>query len=116
MSLQEIFDAVIDHLFYQGVQSTDADGEFAYYGVDGNQCAIGIFIPKDQYKTEMEQESIDKVWEMLTQDLTDEQFDLLDALRMVHDDSRYDDLGTHLATVGKDFKLDLECCESHFPH
>lgn len=59
ITAQEIFDKVVDHLATQKVQSRTKNwkrGDYSclYRGPDGTQCAFGIFIPDECYRTSME--------------------------------------------------------------
>jgi len=58
MEAQEIFDTVINHLWGQGQQALDEEGECVYRHEtdDGTilKCAIGCFITDDDYSKAME--------------------------------------------------------------
>jgi hypothetical protein len=62
MSMQEIFDTVVNHLRSQGCKS---EGEFNgkkccfYRGPNGTRCAAGVLIPDDEYSPKMEHRLVD---------------------------------------------------------
>lgn len=56
VTLQEVFDRVVNHLLMQNAQSfASKNGEIcAYRGADGLMCAVGCLIPDNLYKPEMD--------------------------------------------------------------
>jgi len=54
MTLQEIFDKVVQHARTQGRKSLTADGECVYRSPDGYKCFIGALIPDAVYVPKME--------------------------------------------------------------
>ena len=64
-SLQEVFNAMLDHLRKQGCKSVviaDNDRRFCMYRhPDGLKCAVGIFIADNEYTSSFEQRSAEEV-------------------------------------------------------
>lgn len=89
MTNQEAFDIVVKHLLTQKVQSYNFGAGCRYRGVEGRKCAVGILIPDDVYKPEMENTRIDVLmqrpekWGL--EYLKDVNLDLLCRLQNVHD-------------------------------
>lgn len=58
MELQEIFNVAVEHFRRQGQRSVEylgAPGTYCMYrGPNGLKCAIGVFIPDDEYRDWME--------------------------------------------------------------
>ena len=59
MTNQEVFDKVVAHARQQGCKAVNEDGRVCMYrdGL-GNKCFAGIFIPDEDYKPEMEGNTI----------------------------------------------------------
>lgn len=58
---QEVFDTVAKHLLNQGRISESPDGSCGYRGQDGMKCAIGVLIPDDLFREEMEGVTVEKL-------------------------------------------------------
>ena len=58
MELQEIFNVAVEHLRRQGERSVAFPGMSSmsckYRGPNGLKCAIGVFIPDEEYREEFE--------------------------------------------------------------
>ena len=54
MTLCEIFNTCKNHLLTQNKKSLDEEGRCKYRGKDNCKCAIGIFIPDDEYNPEFD--------------------------------------------------------------
>jgi len=87
---QEIFDIVCQHLLTQKVKSIE-NFHCLYRGPNGTKCAVGCLIPDDQYKEDMEHNSITlllRVKEFLSLELKKElstNITLLKSLQNIHD-------------------------------
>ena len=57
MTAQEVFDASVEHIYEQGVQSVDCEGQCNYRTASGLMCAAGIFIPEEKYEESFEGQS-----------------------------------------------------------
>lgn len=89
MQAQDIFNAVVKHLFEQGKRSVD-ERHCRYHSEDGLKCSVGILVPMDAYFEEMDQgnrtikalitEYPDKFPEWMVENLG-----LLSELQCVHD-------------------------------
>ncbi len=58
MSAQEIFNKVVTHLRNQNRRSVDRNNQCVYLSSDGDQCAIGCLIPKEDYLSTMERKNV----------------------------------------------------------
>lgn len=59
LTSQKIFDIVAGHLIEQGQRSLSKDEHIcAYRGDEGLMCAVGVLIPDELYKSEMEGKAI----------------------------------------------------------
>lgn len=116
MTRQEIFDKVAAHLIKQGCKSMNTEHRCLYRGQDGARCAVGIFIPDDAYKPEMEGLTAaqmsstfpDALPAALRQDIM-----FLSELQRAHDSSIcrtgwpfINDVSIRLRTVARTFGLD----------
>jgi len=55
LTMQEIFDTVVQHLLTQNEKSVDTfRGTCLYRTPDGKKCAVGALIPDDEYNVSME--------------------------------------------------------------
>jgi hypothetical protein len=89
-TLQEAFDAMVNHLRRQGKPSQMVidDGRLvcAYRGDDGCACAVGALIPDDQYNPTLERHSLSSIYDELGFDVDDKLLDFLcDAQTNLHD-------------------------------
>lgn len=80
---------IIDHILanYKG-RSTNSNGTCLYRGDNGRRCAVGVFIPDDDYTLEMECKSAAEIWREfypLRQILPFEASDLM-ILQQCHDE------------------------------
>lgn len=90
---QELFDTIVTHLRTQGVQSKDEmKGVCLYRGPNSTKCAVGILIPDELYRPNMEDNNIDSLIEKdlvpseLVEEFSSNKALLLD-LQYVHDQS-----------------------------
>jgi len=58
MTLQEIFDKVVQHARTQGTEAMDRLGTCVYRTLDGRKCFIGALIPDEEYNPDMEGASV----------------------------------------------------------
>lgn len=107
---QELFDQVATHLLTQNAKSiaysSANDGvSCRYRGPNGLRCAIGIFIPDDQYEPWMEGEVVttDLVWKATG--LPSHLDTLARALQQVHDENPVEAWVGALRYVAFDFQL-----------
>lgn len=59
MNRQAIFETVSTHLLYQFYGSRAPNGDCLYRGPDARKCAIGCFIPDDEYVPCIESKAVD---------------------------------------------------------
>lgn len=88
MSLQEIFEASVTHLFNQGRQSANPGGDFCLYrGPDGLKCAAGIFLDDDaaQRADKCPASSWDRIYKHTYPDMGSGKVALIVALQSLHD-------------------------------
>lgn len=87
MNAQDIFDTVVKHLFAQGKQALDHDGDCVYRSPTGLKCAVGCLIPDDKYDPELESRTIRTLLNrgVLPLEYSPHRM-LLGALQGVHDD------------------------------
>lgn len=91
MTLQEIFDTVIEHLRKQNAKSQISDGQrevCLYRSPEGLKCAAGCLIPDEYYIPEMERNGWEDVVQMF--DLPDylkdpDSINLVASLQFIHD-------------------------------
>ena len=90
MTDQELFDIVATHLLTQKcVARTGSDNNCAYRGSNNTKCAIGVLIPDDIYRPEMEGRGVIKLMECydeVSQLFKHITYDLLRQLQWIHDD------------------------------
>jgi hypothetical protein len=93
---QEIFNTVVTHFASMKHRSMLEDGETcAYRAPDGNKCAIGVLIPDDVYKPDIEGQGFSfdysdadvNMW--INSTFTIDNYGLLCSLQTAHDLSRY---------------------------
>lgn len=123
MTAQEIFDKVAEHLLTQKVESRAVYKGYvnracAYRGENRTKCAVGILIPDEDYRPEMEGNVPHKnlfsveVWP--NQDSAKplkEHISLLSSLQRVHDNHHVFKWKEGLAEVAKEYNLDLAVLE-----
>lgn len=122
---QEVFDKAAAHLLTQRKQALLCPGSInascVYRSPDGLKCALGIFIPDDAYRSDMENNGALTLFEnwpsmMSNAGLSkDPHLDLLDALQSVHD--HYDpwEWATQLRHVAKHHGLDASIVDKFPP-
>ena len=95
MNQQEIFDKVVTELFGQGYRSVNSMNMCMYRGPDGAKCAVGFFIPDNEYSEKMEDMTVDQLSKLLhggpTKDFLVKNERFLDKLQSIHDSRRNED-------------------------
>lgn len=93
MDKQAIFNKVATHLLAQGARSMGKYGSFegcAYRGAGGARCAIGVLIPDELYRNELEGVEVEHLPFDVRDALgTDDSYmrEFLHELQAVHDES-----------------------------
>lgn len=102
MKPQEIFNKVATHLFTQGTRAmADPDchsGQCMYRGPNGSKCAVGVLIPDELYRKNMETRTINGLLddeEVVLPAWMTENRQLLWSLQCVHD--QYEAWGSSMA-------------------
>ena len=54
-STQEIFDETAEYLFAQEEPALNSEGFCSYLTCDGNRCAVGYWVPAEQYRPEWDE-------------------------------------------------------------
>ena len=115
--LQEVFDRVVRHLYAQRKKAkyVDDDGELAcaYRGENGTKCAVGCFIPDEDYTARIEGGGVNVAigrYANLGRDWAKRldragTFELLRKLQMVHDHNEVASWPFALQKVAKEFGL-----------
>jgi hypothetical protein len=124
MTKQEMFDTVARHLLTQNERSEEirkstVDGTLipfcSYRGMGGLKCAIGVLIPDEIYRPEMENNGAYSLLEQfpeLAAYIPDE--DLAHALQYVHDKYQVSDWKMELINVAATHQLDASVVQE-FP-
>lgn len=96
---QEVFDFITNHLLIQNkkagsIINRNADGfECLYLDPDGNKCAAGCLIPKEDYKKAFEGAN----WRTCSVLLgTEDHFSLINSLQHIHDDKEVEEWESEL--------------------
>lgn len=124
MDNQTIFDAVINHLVKQGVQSRSEEyviggaGKCAYRNGAGLSCAVGCLISDEDYRENMDSDDDTTIGDVLNNHPHLPEYfyvhrDLLSDLQQLHDTfsefSLNDDLFVeNVEQIGKDHNLNYE--------
>lgn len=111
---QRLFNKVRDHLLKQGKRSMSANGvDCAYFGSDGQSCAIGCLIPYHLYSRDMEGAGVS---EMLRHNpffysyLVDTyglHIDLMASLQSIHDIAIPQEWEVELKSIARCYGLDF---------
>ena len=104
MTNQEIFDKASQHLLSQDTKSLDKNGKCAYRGLDNSKCAVGIFIPDNEYKETMEGIPANRVYILSLKNLN---ISLLCSLQVVHDKYEPKEWSNKLSELAKKWNLTL---------
>jgi hypothetical protein len=123
---QEIFNTVVTHFASMKHRSMLEDGETcAYRAPDGNKCAIGVLIPDDVYRPDIEGQGFSfdygdadvNAW--IASTFTIDNYGLLCSLQTIHDLGRHwrtrdrrDGIKTVLRELADDNKLDASVIDS----
>lgn len=113
MTNQDVFDVVCNHFAQQGRKSMRSDGSMiaaiglcALRGREDRACAIGIFIPDDVYRPEMEGET-DRLVGFKELSYLMDRWKLLQELQLCHDkNDDVTELKARLTRVAHNFELD----------
>lgn len=114
-SLQDIFNQVRNHLLKQNQKSTLQKPDrtspcYAYRGKNGTMCAVGCLIADEEYKLEMDHQSLTSIG-MLQQIglfplLDNKKYNLLSCLQWLHDSYEPNKWEEKLLEVAIEFDLE----------
>jgi len=107
MTNQEIFDQVTRHLLTQQKKSIDHTGCCSFRGERGLKCALGIFIPNNKYKADLEGYEFGTINEMLKLGFGPEQTSFMYSLMSIHDRIPVDGWESSLRQVAIDNELEF---------
>jgi len=122
LTKQQIFDTVATHLLTQNEKALCYPGDDGnapscmYLTVEGLKCAVGIFIPKSEYNSDWEHESVTGLFESYPEDmhnlgLEKKYISLLENLQNVHDSYIPDEWDFQLRDVASIFELSTSVME-----
>lgn len=105
-SLQDIFDQAANHLLAQNERSSEEFGAgCTYRNNDGLKCAVGCFISDDEYRPDMEGNSVDSVISEQGLQVGDDVALLLRKLQDLHDNKDVHDWESELERLAQIFEL-----------
>lgn len=86
MTNKEAFNTVKDHLLKQQERSTEG-GACAYRGNNDLKCAIGCLIKDEEYRPNMEGNTVGELWEkgLLPASINEVDMYVLNCLQTIHD-------------------------------
>ena len=116
MTDQELFDNVATHLLRQGKRALDAEGKCVYRSFDGLKCAAGCLIDDEHYSSGFENLGVttrakaegfseDLLDALNASGVSDEQFELVSELQVIHDAYEPRSWSRSLAQLAKDLNL-----------
>lgn len=97
---QETFDTIVAHLRKQNARSTSGFG-CKYRGPNGRKCAVGILIPDDKYKQDMEQCNCDIVHIATLLEQLGHDVPLCRDMQTVHDHFNIPDWESHFRVIAE---------------
>lgn len=110
---QEIFDKVAKHLITQSAKSINHPDWFCRYRADnGLKCAVGCLIKDEDYRSDIEGQSICQISKVFTNIDIDESIELLRSLQHCHDSFYVTNWKQKLIEIGKFYNLTLPDCLS----
>lgn len=87
-TMQQEFDAVVQHLYKQGRPAMGEGGDCLYRSEDGLMCAVGCRIPDSTYDETMEYTPVNSLVQIFPDQLPEEIYqyaDMFQGLQYVHD-------------------------------
>jgi hypothetical protein len=103
MTAQELFDKVSSHLLTQRRRSMSTEGMCMYRGCEGRMCAIGVLIPDDAYRPNME--GLATLPDVLCTIGLQEHYELCGGLQLIHDSAPPSQWVTELSKLAHRFEL-----------
>lgn len=99
VSVQEVFDFVVEHLRKQGRPAKSEGGKCFYFDVEtGNRCAVGCLISSDNYEERFEGVGVESIY-------GGNKIGLLQWLQGIHDDYKAEAWERKLKQVAIEYNL-----------
>lgn len=110
MTIQEAYLKIKNHLLTQNQKSISENGSYAYRGINGTKCAIGILMSDEDYKPMYEDMSIGGLrrYDIPSLNIIKEDPKLFQALQELHDTYNVSEWKSLLKDIEEEFDLKSE--------